>query len=382
VVYNETEFASAERASSKSVLRTAKLLGSSGFVHHVTNTLPSILLILNQQRQVVFKNQRLMELLGTSSDLEVLGKRPGELLDCIHASESSCGCGTTEFCRECGAVNAILETQNQGKTTKKECRIITNKGDVFDFRVWTSPYTFEDTEFTILSLTDISDEKRRQVLERTFFHDLNNILAVIIGRSDLLDDPDIPDNILESVESIRSASEQLLEEVDSHKKLLVAENEDLTVNLSQFDSVSILDEVLQLFSKNSTWQDRSIVTQESSEGFEITTDRTLLRRILCNMVKNALEATSEGEEVRLACTTSNSTGVFSVHNPNYMPRAVQLQVFQRSFSTKGKGRGIGAYSMKLFGEKYLKGKVWFSTSEETGTTFYVSVPLLPSLQQD
>ena len=382
MVYNDTEFASAERANSKSVLRTAKLLESSGFVHHVTNTLPSILLILNQQRQVVFKNQRLMELLGTSSDLEVLGKRPGELLDCIHAGESSCGCGTTEFCRECGAVNAILETQNQGITTKKECRIITNKGEAFDFRVWTSPYTFEDTEFTILSLTDISDEKRRQVLERTFFHDLNNILAVIIGRSDLLDDPDIPDSISESVKSIRSASEQLLEEVDSHKKLLVAENEDLTVNLSRFNSMSLLDEVIQLFSRNASWRDRSIVAEKISRGFEITTDRTLLRRILCNMVKNALEATSEGEEVRLACEASNSAGVFSVHNPNYMPRAVQLQVFQRSFSTKGKGRGIGTYSMKLFGEKYLRGKVWFSTSEETGTTFYVSVPLLHPLKQD
>ena len=32
--------------------------------------------------------------------------------------------------------------------------------------------------------------------------------------------------------------------------------------------------------------------------------------------------------------------------------------------------------MKLFGEKYLKGEVWFTTSEEKGTTFHVSVPLL------
>ena len=33
------------------------------------------------------------------------------------------------------------------------------------------------------------------------------------------------------------------------------------------------------------------------------------------------------------------------------------------------------YSMKLFGEQYLKGKVWFSTSEDKGTTFFISVPL-------
>lgn len=376
MVRNGTDFAPAERADSKSVLLAAKLLGSSGLVHPLTNALPSILLILNQQRQVVFKNQRLMELLGTSSDLDVLGKRPGELLDCIHASESSCGCGTTEFCRECGAVNAILDTQNQGITTINECRINTNKGGVYDFRVWASPFPFEGTEFTILSLIDISDEKRRHVLENIFFHDMNNILGVIIGHSELLDNPEIPDSISESVQSIRLASDQLLEEVASHRSLLAAEKGDLAVSPSNFKPASLLDEVVQLFSKSPAWRGRSIVAEKNPGDFEITTDRALLRRILCNMVKNALEATSSEEEVGLACAKINSATVFRVHNPGYMSRSIQLQVFQRSFSTKGKGRGTGTYSMKLFGEKYLKGKVWFSTSEKEGTTFFASVPLL------
>mgnify|MGYP006293419399 CR=1 len=39
-----------------------------------------------------------------------------------------------------------------------------------------------------------------------------------------------------------------------------------------------------------------------------------------------------------------------------------MLLFKRSFSTKGVGRGIGTYSMKLFGEKYLKGKVDFKNS--------------------
>jgi len=272
-------------------------------------------------------------------------------------------------------VNAILETQNQGITTIDECRINTNKGDVFDFRVWTSPYHFEGTEFTILSLTDISDEKRRHVLENTFFHDMNNILAVIIGHSDILDNPEIPDSIFESVQSIRLASEQLLDEVASHRNLLAAEKGDLAVNPSKFKPASLLDEVVQLFSDSPAWRGRSIVAQEDPEGFEIITDRALLRRVLINMVKNALEATSAKEEVGVACVKSNSAAVFRVHNPNYMSRSIQLQVFQRSFSTKGKGRGIGTYSMKLLGEKYLKGTIWFSTSEEAGTTFFASVPL-------
>lgn len=57
-----------------------------------------------------------------------------------------------------------------------------------------------------------------------------------------------------------------------------------------------------------------------------------------------------------------------------MSRSVQLQVFQRSFSTKGIGRGIGTYSIKLFAEKYLGGKVRFESREPTGTLFQVMLP--------
>jgi Histidine kinase-, DNA gyrase B-, and HSP90-like ATPase len=57
-----------------------------------------------------------------------------------------------------------------------------------------------------------------------------------------------------------------------------------------------------------------------------------------------------------------------------MPEAVQLQMFQRSFSTrKGRGRGIGSYSVKLLIEKYLHGKVWFVSREPEGTTFFVAL---------
>ena len=43
-----------------------------------------------------------------------------------------------------------------------------------------------------------------------------------------------------------------------------------------------------------------------------------------------------------------------------MPRQVQLQIFKRSFSTKGAARGLGTYSMRLLSERYLKGVVSFT----------------------
>ena len=66
---------------------------------------------------------------------------------------------------------------------------------------------------------------------------------------------------------------------------------------------------------------------------------------------------------------------FLVHNPGAMPEEVQEQIFQRSFSTKAKnGRGVGTYSIKLFTEKYLGGRVSFTSTEHEGTTFTVVLP--------
>jgi len=60
---------------------------------------------------------------------------------------------------------------------------------------------------------------------------------------------------------------------------------------------------------------------------------------------------------------------FSVHNPEFIPTEIQGQIFKRSFSTKGQGRGLGTYSMKLL-SSFVKGKVWFTSSPQEGTTFF------------
>jgi sensor histidine kinase regulating citrate/malate metabolism len=53
----------------------------------------------------------------------------------------------------------------------------------------------------------------------------------------------------------------------------------------------------------------------------------------------------------------------------------QHLIFKKRFSTKGKGRGLGTYSIKMLTENYLKGKVFFESSPESGTIFSVQLPL-------
>ncbi len=92
------------------------------------------------------------------------------------------------------------------------------------------------------------------------------------------------------------------------------------------------------------------------------------------MLKNALEASPSGSTVCLGFDGEPEACTFWCRNEGVIPREVALQIFQRSFSTKGHGRGIGTYSIKLLGERYLGGVVSFTTSPGEGTRFQLRLP--------
>ena len=114
---------------------------------------------------------------------------------------------------------------------------------------------------------------------------------------------------------------------------------------------------------------------DDSLAVNLFSDPVLLERVLGNMIKNALEATPSNGTVTVGCGPIQGGVQFWVHNPTDMPRDVQLQVFQRAFSTKGKGRGFGTYGIKLLAERYLQGGIGFESVEAEGTTFWISLPV-------
>ena len=98
-------------------------------------------------------------------------------------------------------------------------------------------------------------------------------------------------------------------------------------------------------------------------------------RVLTNMVTNALEATEKGRSIKLWARENAPFFSFYVWNHQAIDKMAVNRIFQRNISTKtGSGRGLGTYSMKLFAESFLGGKIDFSTSEPEGTTFGFHLP--------
>jgi signal transduction histidine kinase len=266
----------------------------------------------------------------------------------------------------------------KGRQSVNECQILTRNNNALDLKVWATPYQQDGEPYTVFVAADMGDEKRRQALERVFFHDVLNTAGGVYGLSALLVEEDDLEEVPEIAEMVFHSSERLIEEIQAQRQLNAAERGDLKVSLSDTTTMTLMREVAESYAKHPVAEGRRIEVDRQADDIAFATDPVLARRVLGNMVKNALEATERGGTVDLTCAERETSAVFAVHNPIYMPRNVQLQVFKRSFSTKGAGRGIGTFSIKLLGETYLGGSVWFVSSEDEGTTFFMMLPQAPS----
>ena len=375
---NTTYYIASGRETKEKIKRQYYRILAADYLQEFINALPNIVTVLNDKRQIVFSNNALMEQMSEADFRALLGKRPGEAVKCIHSDECSNGCGTSESCKVCGALSAILISANENRHVSKECTITTRKNDEetsLDFEATASPFVLEGEKYTIFSLTDISSTKRRRMLERIFFHDILNTAGNIRGIAEIMPGIDNPEKSEILLRLLKNVSNELVEEILAQKDLVSAEAGELKPKYEPVFSAEILNTLAGQFAESPGRKKHSILIDEHCEDIRFICDRSLLIRILKNMLKNALEATTINGEVLLSARKKDGYALFSVHNNSYMPRKVQLQVFRRNFSTKGSERGLGTYSMRLLGEKYLKGKVFFETGETSGTTFYLKVPL-------
>lgn len=338
------------------------------------DAIPDILLAVNSTRQIVFANKTALDFFRASDVSELWGRRPGEVAGCIHSAETQGGCGDAEACKVCGAFRAIMQGL-QGDTPIEECRMTLAGGHPLDLRVWARPFNLGGEQFAFLSIQDISDEKRRQVLEKIFLHDLLNTAGGLqsIGQIMEFSGPEELDGLRKLVTSL---SEQLVDEIRAQREILAAERGELRAELRPVNSRDAVAGVVAAYLKHPACDGKDVFVAPECGAVEIHSDPTLLRRVLGNLVKNALEASAEGAEVSVGCRRAGDGRVeFFVHNSGVIPREAQLQIFNRSFSTKGNGRGLGTYSVKLLTERFLRGSVRFVSEPPDGTTFFVDVPI-------
>jgi len=370
-----TKFLPAERSSAEELRREKAVVESVPFLREIIEAMPELVLVLNSRRQILLANAQAQRLFGRTAE-QMIGMRIGEAAGCVRAGGPG-GCGTTEFCTVCGTGKALKKAAAD-VAAEEECRICVEPPEKsLDLLVRATPLRHRGLEFTIFAAKDKAPETRRRYLEKLFFHDVLNTAGSVKGLSELV--AEAPQSELaEYCGLLQYSSDQLLDQIIAQRDLAAMERGEYRVKVSECPLNALLETMARISAGHPTVRERRIVVVPCRQDFAVRTDRTLLMRVLGNMIKNAAEAEGAGSRIIIGCDARPDGGAdIWVQNPTVMPREVQLQVFQPSFSTKGADRGLGTYSMRLLTETYLGGRIAFSSRPPRGTEFRVCLPESP-----
>jgi signal transduction histidine kinase len=333
--------------------------------------------IIDEDSLVVAANGLARKTAHLAPGASVAGRRLGDALGCSHTPDPASLCGAEAPCKVCGGRNAISGSRESGLVAEEECLLTSSRDGVVssaEIHVIATPLALGDRRYTLVSMRDISDEKRRRTLERVFVHDLNNTVASLSAWVDLLDDPD-PGIRTDAALRVQRLTRKVTDEMRAHTLLTRVESAEFTPGWQARTPAEVMESAAaEALPPGEEGVAALEIAEPIPEG-PFDTDPALLGRVLVNMLRNALEA-SPGGPIRLACARTGERYRFSVNNPGAIPEDVAARIFRRSFSTKAAhGRGLGTYSMKLFGERVLGGEVGFKTSAGEGTTFFIEHPI-------
>ena len=373
-----TWFLEPERASSDQLASQIALASSSPLVDAILKTWTGAIAVLNSRRQVVALNATYLALLGVEEPGAILGLRPGEAVRCVHAKEHlPGGCGTGPACRTCGAAVSILSAMEKGGPEERDCAFTVNRdGELIDseFRVRAQALEVPPERFILLSLADVSVERRRTALERAFFHDFSNLLLGVVGACDAMDGAS-PAEITVAAADAREVATHIVQELKLQRALMAARPSGYDPAIARVPLEGILEGLGSLFHHHPVARRKRLRVTGNAGGVVVETDPFLLQRVVTNMLVNAFEASSEGAEVELSVVAGLREISFRVWNAGVIPAGIAPRIFQRYFSTKGnEGRGQGTFVVKHFGEKVLRGRIGFTSTREAGTTFELTIP--------
>ncbi|MCL2477462.1 PAS domain S-box protein [Candidatus Bathycorpusculum sp.] len=104
---------------------------------------------------------------------------------------------------------------------------------------------------------------------------------------------------------------------------------------------------------------------------QMQTDPTLMRRVLTNLINNAIQAMTEGGTLTINIHQDKKTNkvIIEIEDTGKgIPKEVQEKLFTPLFTTKSKGQGFGLAVVKRITDA-LEGEINFTSQETKGTKF-------------
>ena len=135
---------------------------------------------------------------------------------------------------------------------------------------------------------------------------------------------------------------------------------------------SLIDVVKTVKYAVDIFPDHIIEFSTNAEEIYYKIDNIYLTRVITNVVKNGIQAIHH-QDKKVKVEIENLEDRFFIKiqdNGSGISQENRHKVFDKKFTTKSTGMGLGLYMVKKIIEDY-EGRIWFETVQDEGTTFFI-----------
>jgi len=179
-------------------------------------------------------------------------------------------------------------------------------------------------------------------------------------------------------QKIDEYSKTLIQQIDTMSAIAEAFSNFANMPAQKNETLNIVEVIrlaLDIFNED------YIVFNTQKEEIIANFDRTQLIRVMTNLVKNGIQASSGNEKPNITVTVSDNNATVNIivsDNGIGVKNENRAKIFEPKFTTKSSGMGLGLAMVKNIVETY-NGSITFTSEEHKGTVFTITLPKNPSV---
>jgi PAS domain S-box-containing protein len=239
-------------------------------------------------------------------------------------------------------------------------------------------------ELMIAKEKAIESDNLKSAFLANLSHEIRTPMNGIIGFSEMLAMDNLPsEKRRHYTDVIINSTNQLLSIVNDILDLSKIETGQISLSREHIKINKLLIELLSLFKPKADGKNISLIVKKGLDDDKCTivSDKLRLYQILSNLIGNAVKFTKQGK-VTFGYELNGSYLQFFVEDTGIgIPSEYQHRLFGRfqqassEISRNYGGTGLGLAISKSLVE-LLKGKIWFTSEQNIGSTFYFTIPFI------